>query len=100
MEPTGTEPSGKDPRRPRTGPGLLRPNVHVVAVVSAQNADYVAELRYKVEANLIEVFRKALMVDHHHHWDMETVSAAAHTCAKAWCDTFGRTRIDDCQEGS
>lgn len=49
-------------------------------------ADTVAELRYKVEANLIEVFRKALMREHHQDWDMETVSEAAHICAKAWCD--------------
>jgi hypothetical protein len=31
----------------------------------------------------VEVFRKALMVEHGDDWDMETVSEAAHICAKA-----------------
>ena len=48
------------------------------------------ELRQQVEGHLIEVFRKALMVEHHHDWDMETCAEAAHVCARAWCDEFGR----------
>ncbi len=34
-------------------------------------------------AELVEHFRKALMKVHHHDWTMETVSEAAHICARS-----------------
>lgn len=59
-----------------------------------------SDLRASVEANLIEIFRKALMAEHHHDWDMETVSEAAHICARAWCDAFARGDRIDGTEGA
>ncbi len=35
------------------------------------------------KAETIELFRKALMREHHHNWSMEPISEAAHICAKA-----------------
>lgn len=35
------------------------------------------------EHQLVEQFREALMQAHHHDWDMETVSEAAHICARS-----------------
>lgn len=34
-------------------------------------------------AELIEVFRKALLAEHANDWDMETCAEAAHICARA-----------------
>lgn len=33
-------------------------------------------------SDLVEVFREALMREHHGDWDMETISEAAHICAR------------------
>jgi hypothetical protein len=35
---------------------------------------------------LVERFRTALMVEHHNDWDMDTISEAAHICARAVLD--------------
>jgi hypothetical protein len=58
------------------------------------NAEKRAALRANVEASLIEVFRKAPMVEHHQDWDMDTISEAAHICAEAWCDRYGSAHSD------
>ena len=34
-------------------------------------------------AERIEQFRKALMTEHAHDWDMDTISEAAHICARS-----------------
>lgn len=36
-----------------------------------------------MEAETIELFRKALQREHHDDWTMETISEAAHICARA-----------------
>lgn len=47
-----------------------------------------AIVRSEIESSLVETFRSALMAEHHDDWDMETVSEAAHICARAWADRF------------
>lgn len=38
-------------------------------------------IKSKAQSELVERFRHALMVEHHHDWDMDTVAEAAYICA-------------------
>lgn len=42
--------------------------------------------RDRVQADTIELFRKALLAEHSSDWSMETCSEAAHICARALAD--------------
>jgi hypothetical protein len=40
----------------------------------------------------VEIFRAALMREHHHDWSMEVISEAAHICASAITARRGLTK--------
>lgn len=49
----------------------------------------------RAHSPLVEVFREALMREHHHDWDMETVAEAAYICAAQLEQTTGCEECGD-----